>query len=81
MLDFTLALTFIVPLVPVLTDRPSVAAALRRDHRAGRRGLAVQAGAGRRLPLVGIAVGAWLDRGPSRGSEQEQTPLSAGEEV
>ena len=73
-LDFTLALTFIALLVPVLTDRPSVAAALSA-------GIIALVGAGWpyklglvTAALVGIAVGAWLDRGRSQSSEQEQIP-------
>ncbi len=79
-LDFTLALTFIALLIPALTDRPSVAAALVA-------GIVALVGAGWpyklglvTAALVGIAVGAWLDRGHSLSSEQEQVPLS-GEEV
>jgi 4-azaleucine resistance transporter AzlC len=78
-LDFTLALTFIALLVPALTDRPSVAAALSA-------GIIALVGAGWpyklglvTAALVGIAVGAWLDRGHSQSSEQEQIPLSAKE--
>ena len=78
-LDFTLALTFIALLVPVLTDRPSVAAALSA-------GIIALAGAGWpyklglvTAALVGIAVGAWLDRGRSQSSEQEPIPLPAEE--
>jgi predicted branched-subunit amino acid permease len=78
-LDFTLALTFIALLVPVLTDRPSVAAALSA-------GIIALVGAGWpyklglvTAALVGIAVGAWLDRGRSQSSEQEQIPLPAEE--
>ena len=78
-LDFTLALTFIALLVPALTDRPSVAAALSA-------GIIALVGAGWpyklglvTAALVGIAVGAWLDRGRSPSSEQEPIPLSAEE--
>ena len=78
-LDFTLALTFIALLVPALSDRPSVAAALAA-------GIVALVGAGWpyklglvTAALVGIAVGAWLDRSRARGSEQEQIPLPAEE--
>ncbi len=78
-LDFTLALTFIALLVPVLTDRPSVAAALSA-------GVIALVGAGWpyklglvTAALVGIAVGAWLDRGRSQNVEQEPIPLPAEE--
>ena len=61
-LDFTLALTFIALLVPVLTDRPSVAAAFSA-------GIIALIGAGWpyklglvTAALVGIVVGVWLDR-------------------
>ena len=80
-LDFTLALTFIALLVPVLTDRPAVAAALS----AGTIAL-VGAGWPYKLglvtaALVGIAVGAWLDRSRARGSDQALIPGAPGEEV
>jgi predicted branched-subunit amino acid permease len=80
-LDFTLALTFIALLVPVLTDRPSVAAALSA-------GIIALVGAGWpyklglvTAALVGIAVGAWLDRRRSQSREQEQISFSAGKEA
>ena len=78
-LDFALALTFIALLVPVLTDRPSVVAAVSA-------GIVALIGAGWpyklglvAAALVGIAVGAWLDRSRSQSSEQEQIPLPAEE--
>ena len=78
-LDFALALTFIALLVPALSDRPSVAAALSA-------GIVALVGAGWpyklglvTAALVGIALGAWLDRGRSRGAELEQMPLPAEE--
>jgi predicted branched-subunit amino acid permease len=80
-LDFTLALTFIALLIPALTDRPSVAAALSA-------GIVALVGAGWpyklglvTAALVGIAVGAWLDRSRTRGSDQALIPGAAGEEV
>ena len=80
-LDFTLALTFIALLVPVLTDRPSVAAALSA-------GIIALVGAGWpyklglvTAALVGIAVGAWLDRSRLASSDQALIPRPAGEEV
>jgi predicted branched-subunit amino acid permease len=76
-LDFTLALTFIALLIPALTDRPSVAAALAA-------GIVALVGAGWpyklglvTAALVGIAVGAWLDR--DRSQSPEQMPLPAEE--
>ena len=75
-LDFTLALTFIALLVPVLTDRPSVAAALAA-------GIIVLVGAGWpyklglvTAALVGIAVGAWLDARRETGYHNESTGFS-----
>ncbi len=72
-LDFTLALTFIALLVPVLTDRPSVAAALAA-------GIIALVGAGWpyklglvTAALVGIAVGAWLDARQKTGYDNEST--------
>ena len=69
-LDFTLALTFIALLVPALTDRPSVAAALSA-------GIIALVGAGWpyklglvTAALVGIAVGAWLDAQRDRISQR-----------
>ena len=80
-LDFTLALTFIALLVPALTDPPSVAAALSA-------GIVALVGAGWpyklglvTAALVGIAVGAWLDRSRTRGSDQALIPGAAAEEV
>jgi predicted branched-subunit amino acid permease len=80
-LDFTLALTFIALLIPALTDRPSVAAALSA-------GIIALVGAGWpyklglvTAALVGIAVGAWLDRSRTRGSDQALIPGAASEEV
>ena len=74
-LDFTLALTFIAPLVPARADPPSVAAALSA-------GIIALVGAGWpyklglvTAALVGIAVGAWLYRRRSQSSEQEQIRL------
>ena len=75
-LDFTLALTFIALLVPVLTDRPSVAAALSA-------GIIALVGAGWpyklglvTAALVGIAVGAWLDARRETGYHNESTGFS-----
>lgn len=80
-LDFALALTFIALLVPMLTDRPAVAAALAA-------GVVALVGAGWPYKLglvtaavVGIAVGAWLDRGKARRSDRTLTPGAAGEEA
>jgi 4-azaleucine resistance transporter AzlC len=80
-LDFALALTFIALLVPVLTDRPAVAAALSA-------GIIALVGVGWPYKLglvtaavVGIAVGAWLDRGRPHGSDQTLMAGAAGEEV
>jgi ribonuclease PH len=75
-LDFALALTFIALLVPVLTDRPSVAAALSA-------GIVALVGAGwpYKLGLVaaaltGIAVGAWLDARKKTEYHNESTGFS-----
>lgn len=80
-LDFALAITFIALLVPMLTDRPAVAAALSA-------GIVALVGAGwpHKLGLVaaavvGIAVGAWLDRGRPHGSDQTLMARAAGEEA
>jgi predicted branched-subunit amino acid permease len=74
-LDFTLALTFIALLVPALTDRPSVAAALAA-------GIIALVGAGWpyklglvTAALVGIAVGAWLDARKKTEYDNESTGL------
>ena len=55
-LDFTLALTFIVLLVPVLTDRPTVAAALSA-------GIIALVGAGWPYKLGLVTAAACGDRG------------------
>ena len=75
-LDFALALTFIALLVPVLTDRPSVAAALAA-------GIVALVGVGWpyklglvAAALVGIAVGAWLDARRKTGYNNESTGFS-----
>jgi len=78
-LDFTLPLTFIALVIPALTDRPAVAAALSA-------GIVALVGAGWPYKLglvtaaiVGIAVGAWLDRG--RSPDRAPIAGAAGEEA
>ena len=78
-LDFTLALTFIALLVPVLTDRPSVAAALTA-------GIVALVGAGWPYKLGLVAAGAGGDRGRrvagresfARGSDTGADSAAAG---
>jgi len=73
-LDFTLALTFIALLAPVLSDRPAVAAALSAG---------VVAVVGASWPyktgllaaaLIGITVGVWADSRRKPGQERQDEP-------
>ena len=75
-LDFTVALTFIALVVPLLKDRPSVAAF-------GAAGIAAVAGAGLPYKLgliaaafIGIGVGLWLETRQAGALHLRPTPAS-----